>query len=89
MKITAATLWMTISSTSFNQHKAGNNGGVFYISTLRKLTLSAVTAIDFTSGYPGYLGNFLYYLGPSNNFDLTISSSSSFSCHVSSYSDAA
>ena len=65
-----------------------------YIDTLGKLTLSAVTATKysaaFSTTFPFYYGNFLYYTGTAGeNFDLVISSGSSFSCQTSPYSDAA
>ena len=91
MRMNADSLRMSMSSSNFNEHQCGKSGGVFYIDTLGKLTLSGVTATEFSSGYSGtgtvYYGDFLYYTG-TGNFDLVISSSSSFSCSPTAFSDA-
>lgn len=47
MRVSASSMQMAISSTTFTGHTSLLKGGIFYIDTLKKLTLTSVTAEDF------------------------------------------
>ena len=86
MRISASTMLMTISGTTFTNHAATLRGGIFYIDTLKTLTLTSVTASTFTSPFSGGGGRFLYFTG-STPFTLTMTGSS-FTCSTTPYTAA-
>ena len=86
MRIEASTMLMTVTGTTFTNHAALEKGGVFYIETLKTLTLTSVTATTFTSPFSGGGGRFLYFSG-ATPFTLSMTGSS-FTCSTTPYTAA-
>lgn len=85
MKINVDTIMMAITNTQFTTHSAKVKGGVFYIDSLKQLTMTTVTATDFFSPSTGG-GRFIYYSGSQAHTELI--SSSTFTCKSTAYTFA-
>ena len=77
---------MSVTSTSFTSVTAGGTGGVFYLNTIKDLTLTSVTTTDIYAAN----GRFVYYNGVSGSVPITvtITGSSTYSCRSNSQSAA-
>ena len=89
MKITANTMRMSITSTTFETISSGTDGGVFHCDSLKYLTITGVTATDFfapsSSSTTG--GRFWYH--SSSGIPLYISASTStFTCSTTAFTVA-
>lgn len=66
---------MSITSSTFTTHTSLGMGGIFYINTLKSLTLTSVTATNFYAPYSATGGGrFLYFTGDTA-FTLTTTAS--------------
>ena len=77
MRINVENIMMSVTSSTFTTHSAGTYGGVFYIESLKKLTMTGITATDFDAPATGG-GRFIYYNG--NVATTIITSTSTFTC---------